>query len=238
MRWPTVLAAAAALGIAGVAMADFVISSQVQDAASGFERVLFYAFNDGANGTGTKALASDVTLADANDRNMIVKFVAASVGRAATSRWDATGSAFLGSGGLPTDSDRTFVNLLPDPSDPNYDPAAYSLVALAPPPNIRSNFTDGYPRIEVVGANLSGGVNATTSNGGRGALIAVAVAPAGDPIHAFGSIGGDTGSAQAFDAISQVPEPAVWGPVAVGLAWLLSNRRRGNAAPEDVSARH
>lgn len=201
---------AAALIFTASAKADFFITADSNfSAGDGLERVLFYALNEGGHGTGTKAVASEVMMADTNTAQghyLIVQFVP----RTAAANWDVTGSAFLSSGGVPAASDRTFINLLPDPTDPSYDPTAYTVVLRLPNPSLPSNFGGGYSQIFVAGANLSGGVDATrAANGGKGALIAVAVAPVGDEIHLFGYIGGDMGGPQPFDAYSPVPEPGL-----------------------------
>ena len=228
------LVAIAGLAVTGVAKADFIFTGDFQDAGNGLERVPFYALNNGADRTGTKALASEVTIQDMSRNALVIKFVNAT----GTAKADLTGRAFLGNGGLPTDSDRTFVNLLPDPSDPSYDPTAYTVVS-TDPPNIHVNFLSGLSQLEVAGANLSGGVDATrTANGGKGALIAVAVAPLGDGIHLFGSIGGDTGTPQPFDVFSPVPEPgtAVLLLVSAG-ALLLPARSHPEISPRTRSCR-
>lgn len=221
MRKSVVFAAAAALASAGVARANFHISAVIQNLADGNERTEIFALNNGVDGTGTKAIASDITIADLSGPNLVIGFV----NNAPTAHADVMG-VFAPD---PYNSDRSFVNLLGDPSGGtsgiDNDPTAYSVVSTVPA-NTHANFTHGVTQFEVVGVNLFGGVDATSAaNGGKGALIAVAVAPIGDQINFQGSIGGDSGDPQPFSWPS-IPEPASLSMLGVGALGLLVRRRR------------
>lgn len=225
MRKYALLAAATGMALAGVAKADFHYSYSVADAGGGLERVSFYAEVTGTGvNVGDRALGSDLTIADINGHNLVTKFLTA----AANSKADVTGTAAAD----PYNSDRSFVNLLGDPSGgtagTDNDPTAYSIVQVVPA-NVHATYANGVPQFEVVGANLSGGVDATTANGGKGALMAVAVAPMGDGIHVSGSIGGIlAGSpAQSVDiTYPGIPEPTSLSLLGLGLGALVTRRRR------------
>lgn len=219
MKMPVFSATTACLVLTGTAGADFIVSSsRAPDTTdNGYDIVEFFARDDGTNGTGTKAIASDITLKDLRGGRLLIKFV----GAGANDKADLVGAE------APVDinnnikPDRSFINILGSFAD---DPTAYSVVSTNPP-NTHINYAGGVPQFEVAGANLSGGVNATTSNGGKGALIAVAVVPTGDVAAITGSIGGDTGDPFPIYATNPLPEPATLGLLSVG-ALLLTRRRR------------
>lgn len=215
------------MSVAGVAKADFTFSFTVQDAGAGLQRVQIFALANG-NGinVGSRALASDITIADLSGHNLVTKFVSG----AATAKADLTGVAASD----PYNSDRSFVNLLGDPSGgaagADNDPTAYNVVQTVPA-NTHLNYINGVSQFEVVGANLSGGVDATSAaNGGKGALIAVGVAPSGDILCFSGSVGGNQpGSppeALAY-SLTRCPEPSSIVVLVAALAAQVLRRTRG-----------
>ena len=227
------LAAAAGLSLAAVVKGDFMICyEQAPGVDPGTTRTTWYALSTNHSiDVGTKALGVDLTLKDLSGHSLATGFVSASP----TAKADLTGVAASD----PYHSDRSFVNLLGDPSGgssgTDNDPTAFSVVSTTPT-NTHANFANGVQQFEVVGANLNGGVDATSAaNGGRGALIAVAVAPTGDVLELLGQIGGNLpGSpAQTIDAgfppAPQCPEPSALALTGVGLASILTRRRRSGA---------
>lgn len=220
MRKYAVLAAAAGMALASVAKADFAFTTSTDTLTNGLERVTLWAINQGGT-TGTKAVASDITIKDRSGHNLVVNFLST----AATAKADLTGT---GATATPYASTGSFVNLLGDANDPtgaDNDPTAYSVVA-AVPANTHANYAGGVPQFEVTGANLNGGVHSDNAiNGGKGTLCAVAVAPVGDIIEFVGSIGGDVGVAQPLD-VTNVPEPMTLSLLGLGLGGLLIRRRQ------------
>ena len=211
-------AASVLLYVASAANAEFVFSTTTTDAGGGDERVELFALNRG-NGSGTKALASEITITDESGHTLVTKFKSPS-----GQQPDVTGVQAPD----PYNSDRSFVNLLGDPSGgasgTDNDPTSYNLISFNPPNPAGAHlspWTIGVTQFQVTGANLSGGVDATAAaNGGRGALIAVAVAPSGDAISFSGSIGGDQGGPQS------IPEPVGVPILAIGLAAIVRRRCR------------
>ena len=217
MRTYAVLAAAAGLGIAGIAKADFAFTPLQTDLGGGLTRTELFARITGTGvDVGSRALGSDVTLRDLAGHNLVT------VESSDMSSADLTGTETPD----PYHSDRSFVNLLGSTS--RSELTAYSVVSTTPP-NTYNNFVNGVDQFEVVGANFSGGVDATSAaNVGRGALIAVIVAPSGDPVQFFGQIGGALpGSpAQSFDVVyPPIPEPTSVNLLGLGLGALLTRRR-------------
>jgi len=224
MRKYAVLAAAAGLALTGVAKADFSFSftRSADTVDTGNDVIEFFAKNNGGT-TGSKAIASDITLngLDAtgkNPVNLVTKFVSAS----ASAKADLTGTAEAVDASGNLIQDRSIVNILAN--DGTDDPTAYSVVS-AVPANAHATYAAGVSQFEVVGANLGGGINSTTTNGGKGALIAVAVVPKGDNAMASGSVGGEVGTAQTFSISSSVPEPASIGLAGLGVLGLIRRRR-------------
>ena len=220
MRKYAVLAAAAGLALTGVAKADFIVTSTrtADTVDAGNDVVEFFAKNDGTNGTGTKVIASDITLADTSGGKLLIKFVSAST--SAKADLSATKANVDANGNIIPD--RSFVNILAN--DGNDDPTAYSVVSTVPD-NTHANYAGGVTQFEVVGANLGGGINATTTNGGAGALVGVAVVPTGDPVKLSGTLGGELGAPVAVSAVNGVPEPASLGLLGLGALGLIRRRR-------------
>lgn len=215
--------ALAVLGICamvGSAQAAFTFTTTVEDGQPDAQHTRFelFALNIG-NGTGTKALADDITVqaftpAGQPDTVLTPAHVGTQPDFSGKSIADPYHSAF------------TFVNLLGDPSGgtsgTDNDPTAFSVVSVDTSPT--RQFGPPFSRIEVTGANLSGGVDATAAaNGGKGALLAVAVVPSGDDVQFSGNIGGDVGNV--FPLPPPIPEPSLLAVMA--LAPALARRRRG-----------
>lgn len=226
MRKYAVLAAAAGLALTGVAKADFTFSfTRTTGAPDASHDVIEFFAKNGGGTTGTKAIASDVTLkgldaTGANPVNLLTKFVSTST----SAKADLSGTKTSVDASNNVIPDRSFVNILAN--DGNDDTTAYSVVSTVPDSGMHSVYAAGVSQFEVVGANLGGGINATTTNGGNGAMIGVAVVPTGDNASASGSIGGEVGSPQTFSISSKaVPEPACLSMIGLGALGLIRRRR-------------
>ena len=189
----------------GVARADFIVTSTRGGpnpwVDSRFDIVEFFAKNTGANGSGTKVLASDINMSNDSGGRLVFGFVGAS----ATAGADLVGVALpQGTSGVFIPS-HTFVNFLTN--DGTDDPTAAAIIFSKPDWHQHNVYAAEPSQFEVTIVSLSGGVNASTSNNGRGAMIAVAVLPKGDVVSISGSIGGDTGPAFPITA-TNLPEPA------------------------------
>lgn len=218
MRKCALLTLAFALTLSGAASADFTYSSQRVDAGGGFDRVSFYALSnpDTAPDVGTQLVGADLTLRDLNGNPLVIRFQDDGAHRP-----DLTGALAPD----PYQSDRSFINLLGDPSNlANADPNN-ALVIGTSPRDTFSNFANGVWEFRMTLILSAGGVNATgTVNGGRGALIGVAVVPRGDPVQLFGMLGGALPDSPPRNVDIITPEPA--GLAVVGIVGLLLRRRR------------
>ena len=213
MRGRFMTCAAFVLAFCAAVRADFQITATctADTIDPGHDVIEFFAKNDGANGTGSKVIASDVTVTGVSVP-LLIKFT----NSAANARADLTGSAAPRDADGNVIPDRSFVNILAN--DGNDDPLAYSVVETVPA-NTHALYTPPVTQFEVVGAQLAGGVNATTSNGGRGALIAVAVVPTGQSATISGFLGGDNNFAVPISFLLPVggPLPCTPEPAALGL---------------------
>jgi hypothetical protein len=170
--------AVATLAMASAARADFTVNYTVDlhTPDANHARFNFYTLNDGNHGSGTKLVADDIELV--SDQPMVVGF-----------RPD-NGLADVSGVGAPDPyhSDRTFVNILGDPSVKGYnEPQKFSIVLPRTAQLNASDYANGTADLRVVGGWINepnditqptNGVIATAAaNGGHGALIASAVVP-------------------------------------------------------------
>lgn len=208
------------LGLAGGARADFNYSYERVDAGSGFDRLNFFAVSKPATApdVGTRVIAFDLTLQDLSGHDLLVKFQ----GAGPSPKPDLTG-AFAPD---PYHSDRSFVNTLGDPANTHdSDPTNVYLVQTNPAETF-ANYANGVSQFNVVGGlGPAGGIDATSAtNGGKGALIAVAVVPTGDIVRLFGQIGGILEGSPPRTVDILAPEPASLAVAA--MAGLLALRRK------------
>jgi len=248
-------AAALAVG-GSMAKADFVVNFQKFDLGTansitsdangagqmaGFDMILLYAENTGTNNTGTKLNSVSVTLSDHTLANNLVigGYTKASPTATSTAELINSSEIFQASTGAPysffgtqlnaTTQPKyyTVVTILGDPSSAtDSNPANILTVNGGTPPN---NFTTYQYAIHSFGVSIGSsiqGVNATTANGGEGALFGAVVVPHGDDVDFAGSFGGNSGSLFPFAGTTAVPEPMTAGLFGIGLAGLAARRRR------------
>jgi len=182
----------------GTARADFTVNYTVELNApdANHARLNFYTLNDGNHGSGTKVVADDIELI--SDQPMVIGT------RPDTGLADVSGVAAPD----PYHSDRSFVNILGDPSIQGYnEPKKFNVILPRTPQLDPSLYVGGTKDFRVVGAWLNmpnditqptNGVIATpAANGGHGALIASAVVPNTATFVEMipWGLGGDTGPA-------------------------------------------
>ena len=135
------VAAAVLVALVRTASADFDFSYAVQPGApdANHTRVQFFARNDGANDSGMRVLAEDLELV--SDRNMVV----------VTS---STLADVIGVGAPdPYHSDRSFINILGDPGNPDDSDPSQGLVNYsAPDRHLVSAFAGGISDFRVLSA--------------------------------------------------------------------------------------
>ena len=221
MRKCKLLLLAAALMLCRTAQADFSYSYERVEAGGGLDRVSFYALSDlnTAPDVGTQVLGADLTIRDLLGNNLVVKFEDDGTDPITP---DLTG-AFAPD---PYHSDRSFINLLGDPSNHHDSNPRNAFVIGTTPASTFSNYANGVWEFETtLILGLTGGVNATsTANEGRGALIAVAVVPSGDPVQLFGLLGGALPDSPPRNVNIITPEPT--GVVLLGIVGLLLRNRQ------------
>lgn len=222
--------AAVLLG-AGVANADFIVTSTRTagtGALQGFDVVKFFGQNDGTGGTAgsTKLQSVSLTMSvdtgnlkldfrdldgDAvNDANILGSGVAAG---------SPTGT-YIRPGGIAT-----FNAVLVEPgggsSDPDGDGTANS------DPSTDPKFTSQLKSIRVDGFQPP--ANAPAAGTAPGAQFAAAIVPTGNAVHMVGSIAGEAGSAVPVnytDPGNNIPEPASLSLVGLGALGFLGRRSR------------
>lgn len=209
------------LGLAGAARADLTESYERVDAGNGFDRLNFFALSNPATtpDVGTEVIAFDLTLQDLSGHDLLIKFQSTGP----TPRPDLTGMFAPD----PYHSDRTFLNALGDPANAHdSDPTNIHIVQINPA-GTYANYANGVSQFNLVGSfGPSGGITATSAtNGGKGALIGVAVVPAGDTVRLVGQIGGALPGSPPRPVDIVVPEPASLGPATVA-AFVLLRRKR------------
>ena len=226
-------------GLCGIARGDFNLSFTAEpDApAPGLTRYEFFARNDGNHGSGVRLLDMDIELRASQP--MVVGTFPRS------GKLDLTGSQTTD----PYHSDRSFINILGDPSSDS-DSVPNALWVVEAQVRGTAPGDGGVMDFDVSGAHLDNhGVIATSAvNAGHGALFAVAVVPSstsfielipwglgGESGPAFGDFTGGTlpiGPVQPdpnnFTQIYAlvVPEP---GMASVGIGALMLLRRRRTA---------
>lgn len=246
-RCRSLLVLAASLGFVRCAQADFTVSF-VEDPNppdANHQRFEFYALNDGGHGSGQRLLAEDIELV--SDQKMVL-------GTLANGDADVTGLD------APNQfsSDRSYVNILGSPGDPENafdDPSKptdlFPVVFTNPKPTDHGQWVGGSSDFRVVLSHIhnQGVIANSTSNGGRGALIATAIVPNNATFIEMipWGLGGETGPAfgdflghadpppqighldpSGFNELSPlsvaVPEPATLGLLAA--VFCLADRRR------------
>lgn len=211
---------------------------------AGFDLVEFFAKNQGASATvenqGSKLLTVSLTMADASAGLLQIGGYA----RGASPHAGDPADLFGGGALYVATNGGSHYAFQPISSAPN---AYYSLMTLLGDPgttgennpaqsynqpsggfvpaNTFTNYAFAIKSFSNQYGSTTGGVNATTSNGGKGALFAIAVVPTGDNVSVSGQFGGDIGAnPTAFTFVT--PEPTVAGFFGIGLAGLAARRRR------------
>ena len=184
-----------------------------------FQMVEFFAKNLGTSGTGTQLATVNLTMSDLGAGSLVIGGYNQSSGVPASNlpadlygqnEVSAVAGAYRFKETLTTTTNApkyvSFVNILGDPSV-STDNSPNQLLTFPPTPaNTYANY--GYA-IKSFSASYGStapnfGVNATTANGGLGALFAVAVVPFADSVNVQGQLAGNTGNPANFNFTTSV----------------------------------
>lgn len=172
-----------------------------------FGLVEFFAENLGASGVvnqGSRLTTVTVTMSDSGSGNLVVGGYTGSGTPSASAAADLFGAneiAVSGGGYIFKELNTSTtgapkyvsaVNMLGDPtvSGDNNPQQAFNSFQFTPA-NAFSNYGYAMKSFTATYGSQTGGVNATTANGGKGALFAVAVVPVADSVNVQGQLGGD-----------------------------------------------
>jgi len=250
-KWAYGIAVGLSLSSAHVALADFTVNylKDPNPPDANHQRFEFFAKNDGGHGSGRRLLAEDIELV--SDQKMVMGYL-------------SNGDADVSGVGAADffNSDRSYINILGSPGDPEnafHDPtdpnSAPAVVFTKPNPTQHDQWVGGSDDFRVVRIHQHnfGVIADSSANGGRGALIAVAIVPnsatfvemipwglGGETGPAFGDFLGnadpppqighlDPSGFNQLNALSvAVPEPSIAGVAGIVLGCLLRRRRASN----------
>jgi len=189
-----------------------------------FGMVEFFAKNLGTNGTGSRLDTVSLTLADTGPGSLVIGGYSGTGTPSGSAVPDLYGQSAISSsagsyifketntGTTGAPKYVTFVNIMGDPTtsgenSPNNISPSVGPIGFSPSPTF-SNYAYAIKSFSAVYGSTNSlpntGVNATTANGGRGALFAVAVVPIGDSVNVQGQMGGDQGNGTNFNYTSSV----------------------------------